>query len=168
MHVHFDHIVCFCCLIKHSLLPPFMCQFWADKKRRSNILKITLPAVSSLLILVFMWFVWICYSRGTKFPTFVVYSPPRNVCIYSLLHMQSSFISFNVVPLFLSVKERNKKTWKKVVSGVLGTSDELGDANLPCISFREIVLATNNFSSSNMLGHGGFGHVYKVMTNLFL
>ncbi|XP_066383951.1 G-type lectin S-receptor-like serine/threonine-protein kinase B120 [Miscanthus floridulus] len=94
----------------------------SDKKRRSNILKITLPVVSSLLILVFMWLVWICNSR---------------------------------------VKQRNKKTWKKIISGVLNISDELGDGKLPSISFREIVLATNNFSSSNMLGHGGFGHVYK-------
>ena len=82
--------------------------------------------------------------------------------------MQSSFISFNLVSLFLSVKQRNKKTWKKIISGVLNISDELGDGKLPSISFREIVLATNNFSSSNMLGHGGFGHVYKVMINIFL
>ena len=79
--------------------------------------------------------------------------------------MQSSFISFNIVSLFLSVKQRNKKTWKKIV---LSISDELEDGKLPSISFREIVLATNNFSSSNMLGHGGFGHVYKVMINIFL
>ena len=79
--------------------------------------------------------------------------------------MQSSFISFNIVSLFLSVKQRNKKTWKKIV---LSISDELGDGKLPSISFREIVLATNNFSSSNMLGHGGFGYVYKVMINIFL
>jgi len=74
--------------------------------------------------------------------------------------MQSSFISFNIVSLFLSVKQRNKKTWKKIV---LSISDELEDGKLPSISFREIVLATNNFSSSNMLGH-----VYKVMINIFL
>ena len=142
-----------------------MCQFWTDKK--SNILKITLPVVSSLLILVFMWLVWICNSRGTSsLLSLCIF--PRNVCICSLFHMQSSFISFNIVSLFLSVKQRNKKTWKKIISGVLNISDELGDGKLPSISFREIVLATNNFSSSNMLGHGGFGHVYKVMINIFL
>ena len=136
-----------------------MCQFWTDKKRRSNILKITLPVVSSLLILVFMWLVWICNSRGTSsLLSLCIF--PRNVCICSLFHMQSSFISFNIVSLFLSVKQRNKKTWKKIV---LNISDELGDGKLPSISFREIVLATNNFSSSNMLGH-----VYKVMINIFL
>jgi hypothetical protein len=82
--------------------------------------------------------------------------------------MQSSFISFNIVSLFLSAKQRNKKTWKKIISGVLSISDELGDGKLLSISFREIVLATDNFSSTNMLGHGGFGHVYRVMINNFL
>ena len=135
-----------------------MCQFWTDKKR-SNILKITLPIVSNFFILVFMWLVWICNSRGTSsLLSLCIF--PRNVCICSLFHMQSSFISFNIVSLFLSVKQRNKKTWKKIV---LNISDELGDGKLPSISFREIVLATNNFSSSNMLGH-----VYKVMINIFL
>lgn len=64
----------------------------------------------------------------------------------------------------MSDKQRNKKIWKKLMSGALSTSDELEDGNLkyPFISFREIALATNNFSNSNMLGHGGFGNVYKV------
>ncbi|CAN6287755.1 unnamed protein product [Urochloa humidicola] len=91
-------------------------------KRRSNILKITLPVVSSLLILICMWLVWICNCQD---------------------------------------KQRNKKIWKKMVSEALSTSNELADGKFPYISFREMVLATDNFSSSNMLGHGGFGNVYK-------
>ncbi|XP_021307168.1 G-type lectin S-receptor-like serine/threonine-protein kinase B120 [Sorghum bicolor] len=94
----------------------------SSDKKRSNILKIILPVVSSLLILIFMWLVWTCNSRA---------------------------------------KQRNKKTWKKIISGVLSISDELGDGKLLSISFREIVLATDKFSSTNMLGHGGFGHVYR-------
>ncbi|CAN6282512.1 unnamed protein product [Urochloa humidicola] len=91
-------------------------------KRRSDILKITLPVVSSLLILICMWLVWICNCQA---------------------------------------KQRNKRIWEKMISEALSTSDELADGKFPFISFREIVLGTDNFSSSNMLGHGGFGNVYK-------
>lgn len=35
-------------------------------------------------------------------------------------------------------------------------------AELPLHTFECISIATNNFSESNKLGEGGFGHVYKV------
>ena len=72
--------------------------------------------------------------------------------------------------MFLIGKQRNKKNWKKVMSGTSSTSVELHNGNLkyPFINFKEIVLATNNFSNSNKLGHGGFGNVYKVTWNFLL
>lgn len=95
----------------------------ADKKWSGNVLKITLPVVSSLLIIICVCLLWICNCGG---------------------------------------KQINKKIWK-VLSRTLSTSAELRDGNLkyPFISFRETVVATNNFSNSNMLGCGGFGNVYK-------
>ena len=36
------------------------------------------------------------------------------------------------------------------------------DVELPLFSLATIATATNNFSSNNKLGEGGFGPVYKV------
>lgn len=42
-----------------------------------------------------------------------------------------------------------------------GHHEEASLGNLRRFHFRELQIATNNFSSKNILGKGGFGHVYK-------
>ena len=42
------------------------------------------------------------------------------------------------------------------------------DQELPFIDFRTIQHSTNNFSSENKLGQGGFGTVFKVMILIIL
>lgn len=41
--------------------------------------------------------------------------------------------------------------------------EEREDMELPLFDFTTIADATDNFSSNNKLGQGGFGPVYKVM-----
>ena len=59
--------------------------------------------------------------------------------------------------------------------GGFTTSDEFGrekntnDFELPFLKFQDILVVTNNFSNTFMIGQGGFGKVYKVIyegTNL--
>lgn len=51
---------------------------------------------------------------------------------------------------------------KQEHSGEILTPDEF---ELPMFDFSVIAMATDNFSSANKLGQGGFGSVYKVSTN---
>lgn len=41
-------------------------------------------------------------------------------------------------------------------------SEEGKNCELPLFAFETLATATDNFSISNKLGEGGFGHVYKV------
>lgn len=68
-----------------------------------------------------------------------------------------------IFQLFPLGNRRNKDN--QAISILRGASNQLiGDENieLPLVSFKDIVTATNDFSNENMLGQGGFGKVYKV------
>ncbi|XP_047335986.1 receptor-like serine/threonine-protein kinase SD1-8 [Impatiens glandulifera] len=49
----------------------------------------------------------------------------------------------------------------KLVRETNSLSTKIEEYELPQFEFSEIAIATNNFSPFNMLGQGGFGHVYK-------
>ena len=65
-------------------------------------------------------------------------------------------------------KIRKWRNNKKTTLDGLSTSYEHGEGHpahhhdFPFVRFEEIALATNNFSETCMIGHGGFGKVYKV------
>ncbi|XP_010453748.1 PREDICTED: protein NSP-INTERACTING KINASE 1 isoform X2 [Camelina sativa] len=67
---------------------------------------------------------------------------------------------FIAVGLFLWWRQRhNQNTFFDVKDG--NHHEEVSLGNLRRFNFRELQIATNNFSSKNLLGKGGYGNVYK-------
>jgi hypothetical protein len=64
------------------------------------------------------------------------------------------FVSYN-----LSGAARNTFSFNKRYERNLRKEE---DVDLTTFDFSVLAYATNNFSSSNILGEGGFGPVYKV------
>ncbi|XP_066346024.1 G-type lectin S-receptor-like serine/threonine-protein kinase RKS1 isoform X1 [Miscanthus floridulus] len=86
-----------------------------------------------------------------------------------LLPITALVLLITFTTLVLTYKHRGtrqkKKVQKRHMLQYLRSTDQDGDKNIefPFIDFEDIVVATDNFSDTNMLGKGGFGKVYKGM-----
>ncbi|CAL5358366.1 unnamed protein product [Camellia sinensis] len=67
------------------------------------------------------------------------------------------------IPLSFSLRLSPGKHSSKKLAIALGVQEEglMNLGNLRNFTFRELQVATDNFSSKNILGAGGFGNVYK-------
>jgi hypothetical protein len=130
-----------------------------------KILKIVLPVVASALVLTCIVLVCLSKFRGTItllfFFTFVVVTVSETK---------------NLIKTYSTGKKRRRnESEKKLVHGssVRTTSSELGERNpttgdleFPSIQFRDIAIATDDFSRACLIGRGGFGKVYKVLVKI--
>ena len=88
--------------------------------------------------------------------------------MFSTMYTDLSYLRTNTQQLLGAGRERNLENRKTLNHGGF-TSDELGeekttdDFELPFLKFQDILVATNNFSNTFMIGQGGFDKVYKVL-----
>ncbi|KAL4563132.1 hypothetical protein LXL04_027165 [Taraxacum kok-saghyz] len=112
----------------------------ANGSSNNNVVKIVAITVSIFVFLIILLILF--YLRRKKRPL------TKSKTIRKGPHERSQDFLMNEGNIMPSRKEYSGET----------TSEEL---ELPLFDFTTLVMATNNFSDANKLGHGGFGCVYK-------
>ncbi|XP_042373328.1 receptor-like serine/threonine-protein kinase SD1-8 [Zingiber officinale] len=89
-------------------------------------------------------------------PSRAAYSRRRRVVLIVLVPLSAAFVLICAGGFIWYTKRRNTSEDGLTVDEGRGL-----ELDLPLLDFSKIVDATNNFSTSNILGEGGFGLVYK-------
>ncbi|KAI8534288.1 hypothetical protein RHMOL_Rhmol10G0078800 [Rhododendron molle] len=86
---------------------------------------------------------------------------PKSHRVALALGVTLGFICFLLLLLGLLLQWRQRRNKHMFFDVKDRHHEEVSLGNLRRFQFRELQLATDNFSSKNILGKGGFGHVYK-------
>jgi len=125
---------------------------FAGNGTKINTVKIIVPILAGVIVLTSILLIWVCKFRD----------------MFSTMYTDLSYLRTNTQQLLGAGRERNLENHKTLIHGGF-TSEELGeekttnDFELPFLKFQDILVATNNFSNTFMIGQGGFGKVYKVL-----
>ncbi|PSS21056.1 LRR receptor-like serine/threonine-protein kinase [Actinidia chinensis var. chinensis] len=105
---------------------------------------------------------------GSAFPNPLSFSlssspgKPSSKKLAIVLGVSLSFVSLILIAVGFLFWRRNR-TKKQTILDITDLQEEglMSLGNLKSFTFRELQVATDNFSSRNILGAGGFGNVYK-------
>ncbi|PSS36189.1 LRR receptor-like serine/threonine-protein kinase [Actinidia chinensis var. chinensis] len=105
---------------------------------------------------------------GSAFPIPLSFSlgsspgKPSSKKLAVALGVSLSFVSLILIAVGFLFRRRNR-TKKQTILDITDLQEEglMSLGNLRNFTFRELQVATDNFSSKNILGAGGFGNVYK-------
>ena len=131
-----------------------------DEGNKQRLLAIILLPIAIVVLLVSS----IMCHRWKRRPIFNIKGKFSN---YFLPRLTNLFMSI-IFPIFfcsfclVMMQTRPKSLPIKLGSNISSANSD--DPNLQVFSFTTIKVATNNFSSENKLGEGGFGPVYKVIS----